>query len=245
MYSVSMLSHLHAVADFLLPPRCFSCNAIIARDGALCAGCWSGIAFLAPPCCVRCGHPFDLDPGPGALCGACVQQPPAFARARAVFRYDRNSRGMVLKFKHGDRTAFAPAFAAWMARAGGELLADADLLVPVPLHWRRLFDRRYNQAALLAGRLAGLSGKAWHPLALQRLRNTPSQGSVSGAQRRANVRAAFRVRHPDRLAGRRILLIDDVLTTAATVDECARTALGAGATAVDVLTLARVVYLQG
>lgn len=152
---------------------------------------------------------------------------------------------MVLKFKHGDRTGFAPAFAAWMARAGGELLAGADLLVPVPLHWRRLFHRRYNQAALLANALARLSGVACRPDALKRVRNTVSQGSVSGLHRRTNVKGAFATRTPDWVAGRRILLVDDVLTTAATVDECARVLLGAGATAVDVLTLARVVHLQG
>ena len=152
---------------------------------------------------------------------------------------------MLLKFKHGDRTGFAPAFAVWMARAGGELLDDAGLLVPVPLHWRRLLRRRYNQAALLANALARLSGVVACPDALRRRRNTPSQGSVGGPQRRTNVKGAIRPHRPDRIAGRRVLLVDDVLTTGATVDECALALLEAGATAVDVLTLARVIHLQG
>ena len=226
--------------DLLLPPRCLACGSVVAAGGALCPACWEGIGFVAPPLCARCGQSFDLDPGEGAVCGACAARAPAFDRARAVFRYDAASRGLILRFKHGDRTGSAPHFARWLARAGAELLEDADVLVPVPLHRWRLLARRYNQAALLALALARLSGIACAPDALTRVRATPSQGTLGRGRRRANVRGAFALARPQAVAGRRVLLIDDVLTSGATVGECARVLLAGGASAVDVLTLARV-----
>jgi ComF family protein len=238
------LRRLAATAlDAVLPPLCLSCRVEVDEAGALCAACWDKIAFLAPPHCSACGFPFDYDPGGPALCGACLRKPPDYGRGRAVMRYDDASRPLVLGFKHGDLTHGAPAYGRWMARAGAELLREADLVVPVPLYWLRLFRRRYNQAALLAqavGRAAGV------PVAvdlLVRRRPTPSQGHLSRAARRRNVRGAFAVR-PRRAAlarGRRILLIDDVLTTGATAEACARALLRAGAASVDVLVLARVV----
>ncbi|HIJ38785.1 MAG TPA: ComF family protein [Rhodospirillaceae bacterium] len=233
------------LADFLLPPRCLSCRAIVDRPGGLCAACWKNITFLAAPYCQCCGHPFSFDPGPGAWCGACVRQPPAFGRARSVLRYDAASKPMLLRFKHADQTGSAPAFARWMHRAGAALLSETDLLVPVPLHWRRLFGRRYNQAALLANHLARFSGVSCCPDALVRVKNTPSQGALGAQQRRRNVQAAFRLRAPHLVGDLRVLLIDDVLTTGATVEECARVLRQGGAKAVDVLTLARVVFFEG
>ena len=232
--------------DALLPPRCLACAGPAGSHGAVCAACWNGLALLGAPCCARCGHPFEVDPGPDALCGACLRTPPAFGRARAVMRYDEASRGLLLAFKHRDRTQAAPAFGRWMARAGAELLADADLLVPVPLHWTRLFARRFNQSALLAQAIGRVAGIAVAPDLLQRRRRTPSQGRLSRTDRAANVRGAFRA-HPrrGRLArGRNVLLIDDVYTTGATVTACARVLRRAGAASVDVLTLARVVRPQ-
>jgi ComF family protein len=227
----------------LLPPRCLACGVTLARSGALCAGCWKGVHFLEPPLCARCGFPLEYDLGPEALCGACAREPPGFDRARAVMRYDEGSRDLVLGFKHADRTEGAAAYGAWLARAGAELTAEADLIAPVPLHWMRLFGRRFNQAALLA---QALGREARLPVVadlLRRRRHTPSQGRLSPAQRRRNVAGAFAVKAGRKglLAGRRVLLVDDVLTTGATASACARTLRRRGARAVDVLVLARVV----
>jgi ComF family protein len=227
--------------DLLLPPRCLGCGATIGRDGELCPSCWGAIAFLGAPQCACCGLPFPYDAGEDARCGACLADEPPYARARAVFRYDDASRGLVLAFKHGDRTHSAPAYGRWMARAGAELLADADLLMPVPLHWTRLFARRYNQAALLAHAVRAAGGPPVAPDWLQRRRRTPSQGHRNAAGRADNVRGAFALRAGRSVAGRRILLIDDVFTTGATVRECARILRRAHAARIDVLTLARVV----
>jgi len=233
--------------DIVLPPRCLKCGATVDAVGALCADCWPAVAFLAPPHCAACGLPFEFDLGPDALCGACAGERPVFARARAAFRYDDGSKDLILRFKHADRTDSAPAFARWMARAGAALLADADLIVPVPLHWLRLFMRRYNQAALLASALGGLSGKPAVNDLLLRRRRTPSQGGLGALGRQRNVAGAFAVdpRRRARLQDKRVLLVDDVLTTGATVSACTSALLRAGAGAVDVLTLARVVRTGG
>ncbi|MFQ5774840.1 MAG: ComF family protein [Kiloniellaceae bacterium] len=230
----------------LLPPRCLSCGALVERPGVLCPDCWARVDFLGPPHCAICGLPFEFDLGPAALCGACARERPAFERARAVMRYDEDSRRLLLGFKHADRTEGAPAYGAWLARAGAELVAEAELLAPVPLHWARLFARRYNQAALLAHALGREAGVPVVSDLLLRRRFTRSQGRLSPAARRRNVAGAFTVK-PARaplLAGRRVLLVDDVLTTGATVSACARALRRGGAAAVDVLVLARVVRVQ-
>lgn len=229
--------------DAVLPPRCLKCGLVVAAQGALCPTCWQGLSFLSPPCCACCGQPFDFDLGPGALCGACTQAAPAFDRARSVLRYDEASRDLILAFKHADRTSLTPAFAAWLKRAGDELIQDADLIVPVPLHWSRLFSRRYNQAALLAVSLGNRAGKVAVPDLLTRRRATQKQGHLGRLARQRNVAGAFAV-HPRRLnlvAGKRVLLIDDVITTGATITTCAKVLRQAGAAAVDVLALARVI----
>lgn len=233
--------------DAVLPPLCLGCNEIVEAPGALCADCWQRFSFVAPPFCERCGYPFVHHLGGDALCGACSAKPPRYRRARAALVYDEHSRRLILPFKHGDRTDIARACGRWMARAGRELLADADLVAPVPLHWRRLLMRRYNQAQLLA-RIALREGGAGSaaclaPDLLRRRRWTGSQTGLRAEQRRSNVRHAFDV-HPrwrSALEGKSVLLVDDVLTTGATVESCVQALQRAGARHVDVLTLARVV----
>ncbi|HWI27613.1 MAG TPA: ComF family protein [Stellaceae bacterium] len=234
-----------ALLDLLLPPRCLACGATVSEAGTLCASCWRGITFLGAPCCACCGLPFEFEAGGAALCGACAREQPPFDRARAVMRYDEASRGLILAFKHGDRLHMAPAFGTWLKRAGSDIIAVADLAVPVPLHWTRLFARRYNQAAVLAHALRAAGGPPVGVDWLVRRRRTPSQGKRNAAARERNVRAAFALKPGRDVRGKRILLIDDVFTTGATVGECARVLRRAGATSVSVLTLARTVRQEG
>jgi ComF family protein len=200
-----------------------------------------------PPLCECCGLPFAYQVAARSRCAACIASPPAFDRARAVLVYDDASRRLVLGFKHADRLEPVPAFGRWLARAGAELTEAADLIAPVPLHRWRLFRRRYNQAALLAQALGRVAGCPVAPDLLVRRRSTPSQGGLGRAGRRRNVAGAFALRsgRDAQVRGRRILLIDDVHTTGATLGECARVLRRAGAASVDALTLARVTLADG
>jgi ComF family protein len=229
--------------DMALPPLCPSCREPLGDGVGLCASCWSKLSFIEPPYCARLGIPFLYDPGPGLLSMEAIANPPAYDRARAAVRYDDVARALVHRFKYGDRLDLAPLMGRWMARAGRELIAEADALIPVPLHWRRLWARRFNQSAALAGAIARASGVPVLHSALKRVRATAQQVDLSKAQRADNVQGAFGVPAEEKVnvAGRRLVLVDDVLTSGATVDTCTRALLRAGAAHVDVLTFARVV----
>ena len=227
--------------DLILPPRCLACGVEVPGAPALCAPCWSRIQLLGAPWCRTCGLPLPQAFADAPLCGRCADAPPVFDRARAALRYDDHSARLVLAFKRGGRLEGVPQFTRWMARAGEELLADADLLLPVPLHRWRLLQRGFNQSAVLAKGLAARAGKPWAPHLLRRSLATRSQQGLNAEERLENITAsAFRVARPERVAGAHVVLVDDVLTTGATVGACAALLKRCGARQVDVLTLARV-----
>ena len=228
--------------DIALPTLCVACREPVTGEG-VCAACWAKLSFIAPPYCPRLGIPFVYDPGPGLLSMQAIAAPPTYQRARAAVRYDDVARTLVHALKYQDRTDLAPAMGRWMARAGQDLLSQADALVPVPLHWRRGWSRRYNQSGALARVIYRQSGVPVFGDTLKRVRPTQQQIGLSRSERETNVQGAFRVA-PERgeeIQGRRITLIDDVLTSGATAEACARALLRAKAAQVDVLVFARVV----
>jgi len=231
-----------AALDALLPPVSPITRDPVGAPGDVSPEIWSRLSFIDPPHCARCGTPFAFAVTGAMICGACSARPPRFDRARAALLYDDHSRDLILSFKHGGRRDCLPAFADWMARAGAELLKEADLITPVPLHYARLVRRRYNQSAILARALAGRCGAAFDADSLMRSRRTPSQAGKSLRGRRRNVAGAFALRDGarERLSARRVLLIDDVFTTGATLNACARALRSGGASGVDALCLARV-----
>jgi ComF family protein len=229
-------------ADVLMPPACLACHTPIDRHHALCARCWASTTFIRAPLCDVTGIPLPFG-GEGPMVSArALVEPPAYDRARAVAHHAGAMRRLVHRFKYADSHEARPLFARWLAEAGRDLLADADVIVPVPMGRWRLILRRYNQAAILAREVARLSGVPMAPLALARARKASRQVGLTRAQRRDNVAGVFRVpsRRRAEVEGRRVLLIDDVVTTGATVEACARVLKRAGATRVDVLALALV-----
>jgi ComF family protein len=229
--------------DLVLPPRAFDGQA--ALTSGLSAAAWNRITFLDGPVCDGCGAPFAYDAGE-IRCALCQARPRAFARTRAACLYDEHSRDLILKLKHADRTDLSGLFARWLSRSAADLLDEAEAVVPVPMHRSRLLRRRYNQAAEIARPLCAMSGRPYLPDALVRRRDTDSQGGKSATGRRRNVAAAFAVPEPrrHRVIGRKVLLIDDVLTTGATAEGCARALLAAGATQVTLAVVARVTEMQ-
>ncbi|MBX3512724.1 MAG: ComF family protein [Xanthobacteraceae bacterium] len=232
-----------ALMHTVLPPTCLACRKPAGASGGLCATCWQSAGFIERPYCERLGTPFSYDSGGPLLSPAAFADPPAFDRARSAMRFSDVARDLVHLLKYGDRVDLVKPFATWMARAGDEVLREADALVPVPLHWTRLFQRRFNQSAELA---RGISARTKVPViddALTRVRATPPQVGLAREERAKNVHGAFAVEKAMRakVKGKRIVLVDDVLTTGATANACARILRRAGASRLDVLTLARVV----
>ena len=234
------LGHL---ANLLLPPVCISCRMRIGSHGLICGACFAKIDFIAPPICARLGVPLPYDSGEPALSAAAIASPPVYDRARAAARYSATMRELVQSFKYRDRHEGLPLFGLWLKKAGAELLADADLIVPVPLYPARLWWRRFNQSAMLAHAVGRLAGVPVDCFVLARVRRTQSQVGLSSDQRRRNVAGAFKVgkARASRVKGKNIAVVDDVITTGATAEACARALKRAGAARVDVLALARAV----
>lgn len=229
-----------SLRDIVYPPGCATCGLAIAGGGALCAGCWRTVRFIERPYCEVLGLPFSYDPGPGMISAQAIADPPPFDRLRTVAVHDGAVRDLVHRLKYGDRTDLAPMMARWMLRAGYEALSEADAIVPVPLHRWRLFSRQYNQSAELGRALAGFCGKPMLSGALVRVKRTQKQVGLTAKGRADNVRGAFKVLEGrrDEVLGRRLVLIDDVYTTGATVNAATRALKRAGAAEVTVLTFA-------
>lgn len=228
-----------ALADLVVPPTCLYCRKPLAVHDALCAHCWRSIKFIRPPLCDRLGIPLPYDIGGRAISAQAETDPPDYDRARAVAHFDGVLRDLIHQLKYGDSHIARRLFGRWLAEAGAELLRDCDLIIPVPLDRWRLLKRRFNQAAILSRELHRLTGIAWDPLLLLRSKRTSAQVGLTRDQRRRNVQGAFSVdpARAEAIADRAIVLLDDVITTGATAEACARVLKRAGASRVDVLAL--------
>lgn len=233
---------LDRAGRLLFPPVCAGCRRHVSRPGTLCGACWPKLRLLERPWCPVMGTPFAHDMGEGFLSAEAIASPPPFERARAAVVFGGVAQQMVQRLKYNDRTELAPWMAGWMMRAAAELVADADVVVPVPLHWQRFFSRRFNQSAELARALAAQAGLPFAPEALRRTKSTRQQVGLGAREREENVRAAFSVPETASVlvSGRRVLLVDDVYTTGATAAAASRALKRGGARAVDVATFARV-----
>jgi len=232
-----------ALADALMPPACVACRQTMAGHDSLCAACWRDVRFIQPPLCDRLGIPMPYDTGGTMISAAAAAHPPAYDRARAVAAYDGVVRKLIHGFKYNDHHEARKLFARWLLRAGAELFEGADYIAPVPLNRMRLLSRRINQSAILAQDVARQAGVRFCPTLLQRRRRTPPQVGLTSEERRRNVAGAFVVDGSQGmlLTGKVVVLVDDVITTGATVEACARALRSAGADRIDVLALARVV----
>lgn len=229
-----------AVVDIVYPPQCAGCGIIISRGGAFCSECWSGIGFIERPYCEILGLPFSSDPGPGMLSSEAIANPPPFDRLRSAVIHEGAARKLVHQLKYLDRLDLVSTMAVWMLRASDGMIEQCDYIIPVPLHRRRFISRRFNQSAELARHLAGLSGKPFLSSSVIRTKPTKRQVGLTAKGRQDNMRGAFAFA-PGReldVAGKRVVLVDDVYTTGATVSAVSRLLKKAGAADVTVLTFA-------
>ncbi len=230
--------------NFVLPPVCPFCRTLVSENKTACGPCWSQIQFISAPYCPQCAKPFEFGSAVNDLkCAKCLSNPPAFKATRAVFRYDDFSRKLILSFKHHNAIHMGPLLAQWMYTHSEDILRNVDFLIPIPLHWTRLLKRGYNQAAILSKEISKLSNVPTKLKVLERVRRTPTQGSLTPKQRQDNVRGAFHVPASaiPIIQGKTLVLIDDVITTGATLDACAKTLIKAGVKEVRVISAARVV----
>jgi ComF family protein len=242
-FSNHFASPFRSLLNVVLPPLCPSCSKPVMEQGGLCAECYQQLRFISQPWCATLGTPFSYDLGPDALSAEAIANPPPFRRLRASVHYDDVARRIVHAFKYQRKTHYADLMAQWMSRAGHSVLADCEVIVPVPLHKWRLWRRGFNQSVLLAQALHRLSEKPVDFQSLQRIRPTRQQVGLTMVDRMANVRGAFQVARDRKhlIQGRNILLIDDVYTAGATAKACTKALLQAGAKSVDVLVFARVI----
>jgi ComF family protein len=233
----------HTAADFIVPPVCLGCKQALGSHDCLCAVCWRQVAFIRAPLCDRLGLPMPYDTGGTMVSASAVADPPDYDRARAVARFEGLMRKLVHGMKYSDRHDARRLFGTWMAAAGAEVLADADLIVPVPMHRWRLLSRRFNQSAIIAQEVAAVTGHKLQLQLLERVRATPQQVGMTRDQRRLNMSGAFKVavERWHEVEDKRVVLIDDVITTGATINACARALKRAGAAQVDVLALGLVI----
>mgnify|MGYP003390695900 CR=1 FL=1 len=234
--------HSGGLAGLIWPQRSLITGRELAGPGSLEPELWAKLRFISDPVCATCGEPFEIAVEEGQLCSACLVRPPAYTRARAALEYGEVSRDLVLALKYQGRRDGLDLLGGWMALAAADLVTDEHLIVPVPLHYFRLLSRGFNQSAWLAGSLSRLTGARLGVDILKRTRSTPIQGGLSAEGRRRNVEGVFRVRRSRHhmVKDQKILLVDDVLTTGATAEACSRALKRAGASCVDVVTLARV-----
>ncbi|MBO9711606.1 ComF family protein [Sphingomonas sp.] len=241
---MGVLSPFAAIAGLALPPRCPGCGDVVSADHRFCAPCWGELQFLGPPWCAHCHLPFEHDRGEGALCGRCIADPPPHDGVRAAVAYGDVARRVALRLKYGGRTAHA----ATMAKAMARLIPDgADLLVPVPLHRWRIWSRGFNQAALIAAGLSRASGVPMAAGLLVRAKHTPVLRGLGARGRAKAVAGAFALAPGarERIKGRRVILVDDVHTSGATGDACAKLLKRSGAAEVVLLCWARVLAADG
>jgi ComF family protein len=227
----------------LFPNICLSCSNQVTKQGVLCPDCWSKLHFVEKPYCEVLGTPFGLDFGPGMVSAQAIAHPPSFARARSATIHVTIARQLVSRLKYGDRTDLAPWMGDWMIRAGGELIAETDVIVPIPLHAGRYFSRRYNQAAELGRSIAQKTEIPFLPEAMLRKKATKNQVGLTRTQRLENVRGAFMVPPASEIliSGKTVLLIDDVFTTGATANVASAALLKAGAAKVNLLTFSHAI----
>lgn len=230
------------VMNLLFPPTCPGCGIFVAQNGTICSNCWSKLSFIIKPYCPVMGTPFSYDPGEGILSGEALASPPPFRRARSAVVHFGLARSLVTRLKYGDRTDLAGSMARWMIIAGSELIDSADMIVPIPLHMRRFLKRTYNQATELSRHIAKRTGKPMQPCVIKRIRYTRQQVGLHAKERQRNVLNAFIVpkKEKPKIRNKRILLVDDVFTTGATVRSATKALLKAGAAEVDILTFSRV-----
>ncbi len=238
-----IVNFLTAILNFIFPPRCYLCNKFLEGEDGLCFECLSKINFISKPRCEICGFPFEFSlssKNHKLLCPNCIKKAPKFDKCISAVRYDEISKKIILPFKHCDKTLYAKFMAKLMNTVGHEIISDSDIIIPVPIHLSRMLKRKYNQASLIARLIAKQNNKTFMYYNLIRVVATQSQGHLSPAQRKKNVSSAFTIRHPELLKGKNVLLIDDVYTTGATVNECAKILKFCGVKKVYVLTFARV-----